>query len=109
MLSDSHTKKIERGASRWIYGGGASLETFSGEAQLKKPPCIFCGLMTIAIVLGHKTAWEYCGNDEYLISFYNADFASDMLQTLFAQSAKQLDYHSNNNFTENENADLAKI
>ena len=45
---------------------------------------IFCGWMTITIDLGHKTAWEYCGNDKYLISSYIAYFASDMLQTLFA-------------------------
>ena len=64
--------------------------------------------MTITIVLGHKTARGYCGNDEYLISSYIADFASDMLQTLFAQSSKQLDCHSNT-ITENENTDLAKI
>ena len=64
--------------------------------------------MTITIDLGHKIAWECCGNDENLLPFYIADFDSDMLQTLFAQSAKQLGCHSNT-ITENESTDLAKI
>ena len=37
---DSNTKKIEGGPVQAIFGG-ASLETFSGEAQLKKSPCIY--------------------------------------------------------------------
>ena len=32
-------KDLEGGQSRDLWGGGASLETFSGEAQLKKTPC----------------------------------------------------------------------
>ena len=32
--------------------GGASLETFSGEGQLKKSPCIFCSF------LADEDGWE---------------------------------------------------
>ena len=34
-------RKIRGGQSKQIWGGGASLETFSGEAQLKKHPVFF--------------------------------------------------------------------
>ena len=47
-LSQSPYFSKAGGASRGIFGG-ASLETFSGEAQLKKPPCIieFCEFYSI--------------------------------------------------------------
>ena len=43
-------REIRGGGSPSKFGGGASLETFSGEGQLKKPPCMIYRKIKIMIL-----------------------------------------------------------
>ena len=52
--------------------GGASLKTFSGEAQLKKPPCIFnTDLTTLAVTL---PGWRWTYPSTAVLNFKSSGF-----------------------------------
>ena len=76
----SYLEDLEGGQSRDLWGGGGSLETFSGEAQLKKTPCISTNFFMQYMINSHlqsdalaSNLWKrdlYAAEDNYWQAYH---------------------------------------